>query len=138
MTHGNNQNIFIQQREVASKASACRAETKNSAGSSTGGMGVACLVVVCCCFSGWRLSGPLPPSTGVLDDFQDADQEADRRDRLAGWGRDRECSFPVPAGFGRRGDTPTAPTAARLPYFGRYFLFNAQATENCGSTTLAM
>jgi len=53
-------------------------------------------------------------------------------------GRDREYSFPVPAGFGRRGDTPTAPTVARLPYFGRYFLFNAQATENCGSTTLAM
>jgi hypothetical protein len=24
------------------------------------------------------------------------------------------------------------------PYFGRYFLFNAQATENCGSTTLAI
>ena len=37
---------------------------------------------------------------------------------------------------------PTTPRlrrpAARSPYFGRYFLFNAQATENCGSTTLAM
>src|SRR5215831_12475866 len=54
MPHGNNQNIFIQLRDVASKASVCRAETKNSAESSTGGIGVACLVVlgisVCCCF----------------------------------------------------------------------------------------
>jgi hypothetical protein len=28
--------------------------------------------------------------------------------------------------------------AARPRYFGRYFLFNAQATENCGSTTFAI
>ena len=34
---------------------------------------------------------------------------------------------------------PCADTAAARPrYFGRYFLFNAQATENCGSTTLAI
>jgi len=30
------------------------------------------------------------------------------------------------------------PPAARLRYLGRYFLFKAQATENCGSTTFAM
>jgi hypothetical protein len=30
------------------------------------------------------------------------------------------------------------PPATRVRYRGKYFLFNAQATENCGSTTLAI
>ena len=38
----------------------------------------------------------------------------------------------------RRRLAQTPPATRSLSYFGRYFLFNAQATENCGSTTLAM
>jgi hypothetical protein len=43
---------------------------------------------------------------------------------------------PIPAAWGRR-DADGASDGAGC-YFGKYFLFNAQATENCGSTTLAM
>ena len=53
---------------------------------------------------------------------------------LAGWAGTGN-GVPVPAGLGR-GDAPTAPPTPLL-YFGRYFLFNAQATEYWGSTTLA-
>jgi hypothetical protein len=38
----------------------------------------------------------------------------------------------------RGGAFAQTPPATRMRYRGRYFLFNAQATENCGSTTLAI
>src|SRR5215472_14514237 len=44
---------------------------------------------------------------------------------------------PVPADLGPRRRALAPPTAA-VCYFGKYFLFNAQATEKFGSTTLAM
>ena len=95
MPHGNDQNIFIQQRDVASKVSVCRAETKKLRRILHRRDG-------CCLFGRPRhigllllqvtggCPGPLPPSTGVLEDFQDADQEADIVIAWLDVGRDRE------------------------------------------------
>ena len=90
MPRGNDQNISFNSATSQAKCQCAERRPKNSAGSSTGRMGVACFVVlgisVCCCFRWLAVAWAVTTLNGRPRRFPGRRSGSRYRDRLAGCG----------------------------------------------------